>query len=116
MKYFGAFSCREDVVREFSAYDRETVKGIPSDRNILIASYYDENYEGDAYVLFKRGKKLYEVRGGHCSCFGLEDQWVPEETTWEFLGSEKVYIPSGISSYEEATNYFKKLIQENLGK
>jgi len=32
-------------------------------------------------VLFKRGGKLYDVNGSHCSCFGLEDQWLPEETT-----------------------------------
>ena len=31
--------------------------------------------------LFERDGKLYEVFGGHCSCYGLEDQWKPEETT-----------------------------------
>lgn len=46
---------------------------------ILVASYTYEDYSGDAYVLFTKDDKLYEVHGGHCSCMGLEDQWDPEE-------------------------------------
>lgn len=47
--------------------------------DILVASYTYEDYTGDAYVLFRQGGKLFEVHGGHCSCYGLEDQWEPEE-------------------------------------
>lgn len=49
--------------------------------NVLIASYTYEDYSGDAYVLFERDGALFEVHGGHCSCYGLEDQWEPEATT-----------------------------------
>ncbi len=61
---------------------------------ILLASYGYENYVGSAFVLFERDGKLYEVNGGHCSCYGLseqsysgdtETQWQPEETTLESL-------------------------------
>jgi hypothetical protein len=48
---------------------------------ILLASYAYENYSGDAFVLARKDGKLYEVNGGHCSCYGLEGQWAPEETT-----------------------------------
>lgn len=48
---------------------------------ILFASYGYENYSGDAFVLFERDGKLFEVNGGHCSCYGLEGQWTPEEVT-----------------------------------
>lgn len=48
---------------------------------VLLASYSYENYSGDAFVLFRKDGKLYEVNGGHCSCYGLEGQWIPEETT-----------------------------------
>jgi len=50
------------------------------DLNVLLASYGCANYEGNAFVLFQRDGKLYEVHGSHCSCYGLEDQWSPEET------------------------------------
>lgn len=53
--------------------------------NILFASYTYENYSGTAFVLFEKGGKLYEVNGGHCSCYGLEGQWEPEETSWESI-------------------------------
>lgn len=52
---------------------------------ILLASYGTPAYEGYAFVLFHRDGKLFEVNGSHCSCFGLEGQWDPEETTTEAL-------------------------------
>ena len=52
---------------------------------ILFANYEYANYSGAAFVLFERDGKLYEVNGGHCSCYGLERQWDPEETTVEAL-------------------------------
>jgi len=55
------------------------------DINILFASYTYEDYSGDAFVLFEKNGKLYEVNGGHCSCYGLEGQWEPEETTLEAI-------------------------------
>ena len=53
--------------------------------NILLATYTYEDYNGDAFVLFEKDGKLFEVNGGHCSCYGLEGQWEPEETTSEAL-------------------------------
>lgn len=49
--------------------------------DVLFATYTYENYSGNAFVLFEKEGKLYEVNGGHCSCYGLEGQWLPEETT-----------------------------------
>lgn len=51
------------------------------DLEILLSYYSCEGYEGDAFVLFRKDGKLYEVNVGHCSCSGLEGQWEPEETT-----------------------------------
>lgn len=53
--------------------------------NVLLATYTYENYSGEAFVLFEKDGALFEVVGGHCSCFGLEGQWEPEETTVEAL-------------------------------
>jgi hypothetical protein len=52
---------------------------------ILLASYSFEWYDGTAFVLFERGGELFEVNGSHCSCYGLEGQWQPDETTIESL-------------------------------
>jgi hypothetical protein len=70
----------EGMISDF-AIDSEKLEGA----EILVASYSYENYEGSAYVLFRKGEKLYEVHAGHCSCYGLENTWEPEETTQEAL-------------------------------
>lgn len=33
----------------------------------------------------KKNNKYYEVNASHCSCYGLEGQWKPEETTFDVL-------------------------------
>lgn len=67
--------------------------------NVLLASYNYECYSGDAFVLFEKDGKLYEVNGGHCSCYGLEGQWEPEETTVEALRHRMTEGRLGYSDY-----------------
>jgi hypothetical protein len=66
---------------------------------ILLASYGQGSYEGDAFVLFRRDGKLYEVSGGHCSCYGLEGQWEPEETTVDALRYRVEHGSLGADNY-----------------
>ena len=74
--YEGDFSCREDVEREYQV-------GLDKNVRIVYAGYWYADYNGDSVVLFKQNRKLYEVRGGHCSCYGLEGQWDPDVVTKE---------------------------------
>ena len=78
MKYFGNWSCKEDVARDFQV----EVKAVGS---VLFAWYGYGDYCGSAFVLFENDDKLYEVNGSHCSCYGLEGQWDPEEVNVEAL-------------------------------
>ena len=77
--------CTEEYV--FSNFDKpeSEQEGV----KIILASYTYEDYNGDAFVLFEKGGILYEVNGGHCSCYGLEGQWEPEETTLDALSVRK---------------------------
>lgn len=85
----------EDVFQDF---DTEGGKDI----EIIIASYTCGDYSGDAFVLYldRSDGKLYEVNGSHCSCFGLEGQWEPEEVSVDAMKHriEKGWFPS---SYKE---------------
>ena len=82
-------------------------------KNILFASYGSENYSGDAWVLFEENGKLYEVNGSHCSCFGLEDQFDPEETNLEAI---KFRLEKGhLGSDDYSGNEFAKELKEFLG-
>lgn len=69
--FLNLFANQEDVFNQFGISDTSGIK-------ILFASYVDENYSGDAWVLFSKRGELYEVNGSHCSCYGLEGQWEPE--------------------------------------
>lgn len=35
--------------------------------------------DSSAFIIFKKDNKFYEVNGSHCSCYGFEGQWQPEE-------------------------------------
>ena len=78
--YFDLFECKEDVIREFQI-DSEKLEKV----EILYACYSYGDYSGDTHVIFREDGKLYEVNGGHCSCYGLEGQWEPEETSVEAM-------------------------------
>lgn len=81
--------------------------------NILFASYGQDNYSGDAFVLFEQDGKLYEVHGGHCSCYGLEGQWTPEETALESL---KLRLNEGqLGKDDYSGNEFATELREFLG-
>ena len=89
MAYLGIFADKGDILREFGnvGYGEcdQDLKAYLKDCKILLAWYGHGDYDGSAFVLFERDGKLYEVNGGHCSCFGLEGQWEPEETSVEAL-------------------------------
>ena len=70
--YFGDFKDKEDVFRQFEVSNTEGI-------NIIAASYDVNGYDGQAAVIFEKDGKFYETYGSHCSCYGLDGQWEPEE-------------------------------------
>ena len=67
---------RDAVISDFAIAESD-LEGV----SLLLASYAYEDYSGYAFVLFEKDGRLYEVNGSHCSCYGLEGQWEPEETS-----------------------------------
>lgn len=67
--------------------------------NILIAYESVGSWGCDSSSFFllqdKETKKLYEVHGSHCSCYGFEDQFKPEEATLEYLKSDHFSFYTG---------------------
>jgi hypothetical protein len=68
------------MAKEFKV-DVKTFKGC----EFIVAQYSYEEYAGSSFCLYKKDGVLYENYGNHCSCFGLEGQWEPSETTAEAL-------------------------------
>jgi hypothetical protein len=90
--YYGEFDSKADICKEFQIghFDGE----------VLFAQYEYLDYDGSAVVLFAHDGKLWFVEGGHCSCYGLEDQWEPEEMTVPMMQRiVKGETPTGFSSY-----------------
>lgn len=81
--------------------------------NILFASYGEDNYTGDAWVLFEQDGKLYEVNGSHCSCHGLEGQWEPEEVMLEEL--ENRLLKGTFGEDDWSGNNFKERLCDFVG-
>jgi hypothetical protein len=97
--YFGDWMSFEDMVSDFEGCycdEEKLAEALKAERwqglEVLFAAYEYVDYEGDAFVLFRKDGELYEVNGGHCSCYGLSersisgekpDQWEPEATTKE---------------------------------
>lgn len=82
-------------------------------KNILFASYGQDNYQGDAWVLFEENGKLFEVNGSHCSCFGLEGQWEEEEVVLAELENRLTKGTFGQDSYSD--NEFSNELKTFLG-
>lgn len=87
--------------------------------NIIYAIYNTGNYEGDAFVLFEKDEKFFEVHGGHCSCYGLEGQWKPEEVSFTEIkhrltegtfGKTTEYNPI-TDKYEQVDEFAEELLQ-----
>lgn len=84
--YNKGFSSWESVIEEFhgTVYGndldkRKVAELYPKPEIVLYAEYGGGSYDGDAVVVYFDKGKFYTVEGGHCSCYGLEDQWNPEE-------------------------------------
>lgn len=101
----------EGVKNDFEISDEQL-----EDVKILLASYTYEDYDGSAFVLFLRDGKLYEVNGSHCSCYGLEGQWGPEETTREELEYRLKHGQLGTSRSCKNGNIFANELSQILNE
>lgn len=75
--YYGEFEKREDILAAF---------GIAAFDGVVVHAQYDYmDYDGSAIVIYMYEGMFHYVSGGHCSCYGLEDQWEPEAMTAQAL-------------------------------
>lgn len=81
---------------------------------ILVAWEEDGDYCQSSYFLLKNtAGNFFEVHGGHCSRYGFEGQFEPEECPIEYLLSDKQNLP--MSEHKEVKRYIRSLAK-NLTK
>ncbi|MDY3987772.1 MAG: hypothetical protein UGF45_09865 [Massilioclostridium sp.] len=103
--FLGEWKTEDEVFRSFDIKPQ-------IDIHVCFAAYSLWMYEGVAFVLFSQNGKLYEVNGSHCSCYGLEDQWDPEEVVLAEMRNRLLNGTFGICIYEEG---FNEELREFLG-
>ena len=87
-----------------SAEEQDALRASLIDFNILVAyeSVGDYGCDSSSWFLIRNRTTgtLFESHGGHCSCYGFEGQWAPEEVTVDHILSDKFYMPVG--GYDDA--------------
>lgn len=96
--FIDMFGNVDDLITNFDIKP-EDLAGV----EILYAEYIPGDYCGDAFVLFRKDDKLYEVNGSHCSCYGLEGQWEPTFTTVKAL-QMRPNLPDAVRKLIETIN------------
>ena len=72
--------------------------------------------DSSSWILLKDREtgKLFETHGSHCSCYGFEGQFEPEETTVEYLQSDRFFFCCG--GYDNSAEENERLIKDYLSK
>lgn len=100
-EYFGLFKNWKDVQDNFEIQDEE-----PDE--VLFAEYGSECYSAAAAVIFRNGEKYYISEASHCSCYGLEGSWSPEEYDSIDTFLKVLEMKEAYSDEVENFNDFKK--------
>lgn len=97
-RYFGEFDSITSIHCQFEIQEDQLL-----DEEVIIAVYSQEYYDGFAMVAFKREGKVFIAAGSHCSCYGLEGQFEPEEISLDAL--KHFFQQGAYLSYFEAADH-----------
>ena len=90
-QYYGDWNNVEDVFESFfvgwddkvrTKEGHEPPDNFPRHDQIIFAMNRGGGYEESCTVVFVENGKLMYVSASHCSCYGYEGQWDPDEVTW----------------------------------
>jgi hypothetical protein len=114
--YVAEFKNNEDVAEAYTRYDEDqkaVILKLLNESKVYLAWYGYGSYSGSSWVIYEHKGKLYEVNGGHCSCYGLEGQWDPEETDWRAIAMRD-YNDYEYDDHHTVNEYVKELCKKML--
>ncbi len=76
--YIEGFDSWKDVQDHYEMNEREP-------EEVIYAAYDGGSYEGYSTIIYRNGDFYYLEESSHCSCYGLEGQWNPEQYTIEAI-------------------------------
>lgn len=69
----------QDLFSDWASVQHEYRTDHPEPDEVIVAYYSYEDYSGYSVVIYRDQGRYCLVTGSHCSCYGLEDQFEPEE-------------------------------------
>lgn len=108
-QYITNFKNNDSIIEDYDA-PKDALDGA----TVHLAWYGYGDYCGSSLVIYERNGNLYEVNGSHCSCYGLEGQWEPEETSWDALSKRD--LSEYYDGSDEANQVLKELVAEHSGR
>lgn len=93
--FYDLFDSVEAIRASFDEPD-----ALPDGAVVIAAAYSYEDYCGYASVVYVHDGVVYEVHGSHCSCYGLEDQWKPEQANIAELRARMARTAAQNRSYD----------------
>lgn len=66
------------------------------------------------FLIQRVDDSLFEIHGSHCSCFGMEGQFVPQESEWSYLVSNHFSFSCG--GYDDDDVKHKKQVKHHIAK
>jgi hypothetical protein len=110
--YVDQFENNEDVAEQYAKFmdeeDKARILKLLNESIVHVAYYGRGSYDGTSLVIFEHNGILYEVNASHCSCYGLEGQWCPEETNWKAIGMRE------FSDYYDGEQTVKQFIAQKV--
>ena len=116
LKNYSEDQIKQHLISEYGATEKDL-----QDLEILVAyeSVGSWGCDSSSFFLFRNriDGKIYENHGSHCSCYGFEDQYKPEETNIKalqfranegYIFSEGGY-DSGEGNHSKVSEYIKNL-------
>lgn len=94
---------------EFASYDIDDIVRFGAD--LAIYDYHNYGYEGDGYILMKKGLVWYLHNCSHCSCFPPTDR-IDEADEWKTI--EKLKKDASEYLLKEITPILKLIPEEWL--
>jgi hypothetical protein len=101
--FLGEFATKEDIVSLFSIADLTTLDSV----TVIYAAYYtsynsvEMGDDGEVYVLYAEGDKVFEVHRFHGPWEGLKGQWIPVQIGASNLKT-RISQSSELQKYEDS--------------
>jgi hypothetical protein len=75
----------DEIIERYEIGENDDRSLVPSAAELVLTWEDSTGYDGSYSELFVKNGVLYENESGHCSCYGCEGQWEPDQITLSMI-------------------------------